>query len=127
MTLNADVWVKNPDFAYFTYNTLMTTLFYRGAVVGESSGPPGTAKARRTTRVNVTVGIITDRILLDPDFDLDFVSGLVNMSSHTLVGGRMKLFCVIDKKLTVRMSCNMTFNITSRAIQQHDCKRKVKL
>ncbi|KAL3622169.1 hypothetical protein CASFOL_033580 [Castilleja foliolosa] len=127
MTLNANVWVKNPSFAYFTYNTLVTTLLYRGGVVGESRGAPGKAKARRTTRVNVTVDIMTDRILLDPNFDVDLFTGLVNMSSYTRVGGRMKLFVVIDKKLTVWMRCNMTFNITSRAIQHHKCKRKVKL
>ncbi|KAI3444482.1 hypothetical protein Pfo_001147 [Paulownia fortunei] len=125
-TLNADVWVKNPNFASFKYGNMTTTLFYRGAVIGEARGPPGRAKARRTTRVNVTVDIITDRILSQPDLDSDLFSGLVNMSSYTRVGGRLSMF-IIKKQMTVKMNCNITINITSRAIQQHKCKRKVKI
>ncbi|KAG6434301.1 hypothetical protein SASPL_105926 [Salvia splendens] len=36
VTLIADVWVKNPNFASIEYGNVTTTLFYRGVAVGES-------------------------------------------------------------------------------------------
>ncbi|KAK6142778.1 hypothetical protein DH2020_023126 [Rehmannia glutinosa] len=117
---------KNPNYASFRYQNTTTTLYYRGAVIGEARGPPGRAKARRTMRMNVTVDVITDRVLNQPDLGSDINSGLITMSSYTVVGGRVKIF-VVKKHVTVRMNCSMTVNITSRAIQQQKCKRKVKL
>lgn len=126
MTLTADVSVKNPNFASFKYQNTTTTLSYRGAVIGEARGPPGRAKARRTMRMNVTVDVITDRILAQPELGSDYNSGLLTMNSYTVVGGRVKIL-IIKKHVTVRMNCSLTINITSQAIQQQKCKRKVKL
>ncbi|KAI3449221.1 hypothetical protein Pfo_005886 [Paulownia fortunei] len=126
MTLNADVSVKNPNFASFKYQNTTTTLFYHGAVIGEARGPPGSARARRTMRMNITVDVITDRILSQPDLGADYSSGLLTMSSYTQVGGRVKML-IIKKHVTVRMNCTMTINITSQAIQKQKCRRKVKL
>ncbi|KAL8028161.1 hypothetical protein ABFS82_14G138800 [Erythranthe guttata] len=126
MTLNADVSVKNPNHASFRYMNTTTTLYYRGAVIGEARGPPGSARARRTMRMNVTVEVITDRVLSNPDLGTDINTGLLTMSTYTVVGGRVKML-MIKKHLTVRMNCSMTINITSQAIQEQKCKRKVKL
>ncbi|KAK6142757.1 hypothetical protein DH2020_023105 [Rehmannia glutinosa] len=124
--LNADVSVEKPQYASFRYQNTTTTLYYRGAVIRGGAWSPGRAKARRTMRMNVTVDVITDRVLNQPDLGSDINSGLITMSSYTVVGGRVKIF-VVKKHVTVRMNCSMTVNITSRAIQQQKCKRKVKL
>ncbi|XP_073146763.1 late embryogenesis abundant protein At1g64065 [Henckelia pumila] len=126
ITLTADVSVKNSNFASFKYQNTTTTLFYRGVVIGDAHGPPGKAKARRTMRMNVTVDVITDRILQHPNLSSDYSSGLLTIGSYTSVGGRVKMF-FIKKHVTVRMNCSMTVNVTSQAIQQQKCKRKVKL
>ncbi|KAL2251780.1 UNVERIFIED_CONTAM: hypothetical protein Sindi_2300300 [Sesamum indicum] len=126
MTLNADVSVKNPNYASFKYQNTTTALFYRGTEIGEARGPPGRAKARRTMRMNITVDVMTDRILSQPDLSSDINSGLIAISSYTRVGGRVKMF-IIKKHVTVTMNCTITINATSQAIQQQKCKRKVKL
>ncbi|KAG8363293.1 hypothetical protein BUALT_Bualt19G0007200 [Buddleja alternifolia] len=123
ITLNADVSVKNPNFASFRYRNTTTAIFYRGAVIGEARGPPGRAKARRTMRMNITVDVMTDRVLSQPDFGSDLGSGLLPLSSYTQVGGRVKIL-IVRKHLTVRMNCSVTVNITSRTIQQQRCRRK---
>ncbi|PIN13679.1 hypothetical protein CDL12_13700 [Handroanthus impetiginosus] len=125
MSIIADVSVKNPNFASFKYKNTTTTLFYRGTVIGDAHGPPGSARARRTMRMNVTVDIITDRLLTQPNLSSDINSGLLTISSYTRVGGKVKI--IFKKHVTVTMNCSMTVNITSRAIQQQKCKRKVKL
>ncbi|KAL0339465.1 UNVERIFIED_CONTAM: hypothetical protein Sangu_1468600 [Sesamum angustifolium] len=126
MTLNADVSVKNPNYASFKYQNTTTALFYRGSEIGEARGPPGRARARRTMRMNITVDVMTDRVLSQPDLRSDVNSGLIAISSYTRVGGRVKML-IIKKHVTVTMNCTITINATSQAIQQQKCKRKVKL
>ncbi|KAK4415893.1 hypothetical protein Salat_2696700 [Sesamum alatum] len=126
MTLNAHVSVKNPNYASFKYQNTTTALYYRGTVIGEARVPPGRARARRTMRMNVTVDVMTDRILSQPHLSSDINSGLVAISSYTRVGGRVKMF-IIKKHVTVTMNCTITINATSQAIHQHKCKLKVKL
>lgn len=127
ITLTADVSVKNPNYASMEYGNTSTKLMYHGAVVGEARGPPGTTKARRTARMNITVDIMTDRIMADPSLGEDMSRGLVTMSSYTKVVGKVKFMKVIEKHLVVKMNCSVSLNVSSRQIQHQECKRKVKL
>ncbi|XP_015888819.3 uncharacterized protein LOC107423719 [Ziziphus jujuba] len=127
ITINADVSVKNPNVASFKYTNTTTTLFYHGTVVGEARGPPGKSKARRTMRMNITVDIITDRMLSNPNLMSDVGSGLLSMNSYSSISGRIKILDIIKKHVVVKMNCSMTVNISSQAIQDQKCKRKVKL
>ncbi|KDP28555.1 hypothetical protein JCGZ_14326 [Jatropha curcas] len=127
ISLIADVSVKNPNIASFKYNNTSTALFYYGELVGEARGPPGRAKARRTMRMNVTVEIITDKLISNPNLNTEAGSGLLTMSSYSKIPGRVKLFHIIKKHATVKMNCTITVNISSQAIQTQKCKRKVDL
>ncbi|MCD7456239.1 hypothetical protein HAX54_030952 [Datura stramonium] len=127
MTIRADVSVKNPNYASFRYANTTTTISYRGTVVGEARGPPGKSKARRTMRMNVTIDIITDKIVSHPGLQDDISTGLLAMNSFTSVGGRIKLLNMIKKHVVVKMNCTITVNITSQAIQDQKCTKKVKL
>lgn len=126
MSLTADVSVKNPNYASFRYPNTTTSLFYRGALIGEARGPPGNARARRTLRMNVTVDVVADRVLALPDVGSDLNSGAVTISSYTEIEGRVKIW-MVKKHATVRMNCSLTINMTSQAITEQKCKRKVKL
>lgn len=125
MSLTADVSVKNPNVASFKYTNTTTTLYFHGTVVGEARGPPGQAKARRTVKMNITVDIITDQILSNPNLSSDLESGLLSMSSYSKVGGRVNILKIIKKHVTVKMNCTFTANITSQEILGQKCKRKV--
>ncbi|XVF22468.1 hypothetical protein REPUB_Repub12eG0175400 [Reevesia pubescens] len=125
ISLIADVSVKNPNIASFRYRNTTTTLYYYGTVVGDARGPPGRAKARRTMRMNMTVDIITDRILASPNLIADVSSGTLTMNSYSRIGGRVNMLNILKKHVTVKMNCSMTVNISSRAIQEQKCKRKV--
>ncbi|KAF8380147.1 hypothetical protein HHK36_027630 [Tetracentron sinense] len=127
MTLTADVSVKNPNVASFKFSNTTTTLYYRGTVVGEARNPPGKAKARRTLRMNITVEIIPDRLMNNPNLKSDVDSKILTMSSYTRIGGRVKIMKIIKKHVIVKMNCTISVNITSQAIQEQKCKRSVKL
>lgn len=123
----ADVSVKNPNIASFKYSNTTTTLFYYGTLAGEARGPPGKAKARRTTRMNVSVDMITDRLMSNPNLSVEVGSGVLSLTSYSRVPGRIKILKIIRRHVTVKMNCSVTFNISSLAIQSTKCKRKVDL
>ncbi|XP_049411621.1 uncharacterized protein LOC125874666 [Solanum stenotomum] len=127
MTIKADVSVKNPNYSSFRYSNTTTTISYRDTVVGEARGPPGKSKARKTVRMNVTIDIITDKIVSHPGLQDDISSGLLTMNSYTSVGGRVKLLNMIKEYVVVKMNCSITVNITSQSIQDQKCTKKVKL
>ena len=127
ISLIADVSVKNPNIASFKYKNTTTTLYYYGTVVGDARGSAGSAKARRTMRMNISVDIITDRLLASPNLVADVNSGTLTMSSYSRIGGRVNMLNIIKRHVTVKMNCSMTVNISSQAIQQQKCKRKVDL
>lgn len=95
--------------------------------MGEARGPPGRAKARRTLRMNVTIDVITARVISSPDFVTDLGSGLLTMSSFSRVPGQVKILNLIKRHVVVKMNCTTTFNISTQAIKEQSCKRKVKL
>ncbi|KAL5792322.1 hypothetical protein ACOSP7_000916 [Xanthoceras sorbifolium] len=125
MSLIADVSVKNPNVASFKYRNTTTNLYYRSMLVGEARGPPGRARARRTLRMNITVDVITDRLLSNPNLTTDAASGLLNMDSYSRIGGRVNILNIFKRHVTVRMNCSLTINISSQAIEEQKCKRKV--
>ncbi|RZC01685.1 hypothetical protein D0Y65_017065 [Glycine soja] len=113
--------------ASFRYANTTTSLYYHGVLVEEARGPPGRAKARRTLRMNVTIDVIMDRVVSSPDFATDLGSGLLTMSSFSRVSGQVKILNLIKRHVVVKMNCTTTFNISTQAIKEQSCKRKVKL
>ncbi|CAI9279116.1 unnamed protein product [Lactuca saligna] len=109
------------------YKNTTTNLYYRGMVIGVARGLPGQSKARRTTRMNITMDIMVDRLLENPNLQSDIGTGLLNMSNYTIVGGRVKLLTIIKKHVIVSMNCTMRVNIINRAIEDQNCKKKVKI
>ena len=75
LTVVADVSVKNPNAASLRYGATETSVYYRARQVGEATGPPGTAPARRTVRMNVTVDVAVGALLGDPAFLGDVAAG----------------------------------------------------
>ncbi|OAY62231.1 uncharacterized protein LOC110615053 [Manihot esculenta] len=127
MSMIVDVSVKNPNIASFRYRNTTSGLYYNGELVGEARGPPGHAKARRTMRMNLTVDIITDELISNPNLNTEVSTGLLTMDSYSKIPGRVKLLKIIKKQVTVKMNCSITVNISTQAIQAQKCRNKVDL
>ncbi|PWA74531.1 late embryogenesis abundant (LEA) hydroxyproline-rich glycoprotein family [Artemisia annua] len=106
------------------FKNTTTSLYYHGAVIGAAQGPPGQSKARQTIRMNITLEIMVDGLLGNPNLQNDLGTGLLTMSSYTRVGGRVKMLTFIKKHVIVKMNCTMKVNIASRAIEDQTCIRK---
>ncbi|VVB13854.1 unnamed protein product [Arabis nemorensis] len=128
ISMIVDASVKNPNAASFRYSNTTTGIYYKGTVVGEARGPPGRARPHRTARMNMTVDIMMDRMLLNPDLAREVSgSGLVNVGSYTRVSGKVTIMGIVKKHVTVKMNCTMVVNVTGQAIQDVDCKNNIDL
>lgn len=125
-TINGDVSMKNRNFVSFRHQSTTSPIFYRGVVIGDALAPAGNLPARRTRRMNVTVNIIMDRVMEQPDFGSDVESGYAVMSWYARVRGRAK-FLFVKKHVTLKMNCTATVNITGLELAQYKCKPKFKL
>ncbi|KAL2517210.1 Late [Abeliophyllum distichum] len=127
LTVEADVSVKNPNVASFKFSNTTTSLYYDGYVIGEARIPAGQAKARRTLDMNVSIDVMMDKLLVVPRLKSDLASGALPISSYTKISGKVKIIHIIRKHVVVKLNCTMTVNISSQAIQDQNCKRRISL
>ena len=127
MTLVVDLSVKNPNAVSFKFNNATTTVYYRGVLAAEARNPPGTAKARRTLRMNVTADVMADQLLSSTNsLVTDVVRGQIPMDTSTIISGRVKILFV-KKQVGINMNCSMKVNTSSLTVDDLSCQRKVKL
>ncbi|KAG1335122.1 putative Late embryogenesis abundant protein [Cocos nucifera] len=125
MTVVADVSVKNPNAASFRFGESATALYYRAREMGVAYGPPGTAAAHKTFRINVTVDVMTDRLLSDPNVMGDLAAGKLDVTTSTKVGGRVKIFLIIKRHVDVMMNCSITLAASNQSILAQTCNQRV--
>ncbi|THU57405.1 hypothetical protein C4D60_Mb03t03180 [Musa balbisiana] len=127
MTVVADVSVKNPNAASVRFGASTTAIYYRAREMGVAYGPPGTARARRTFRINVTVDVIADRILGDANLFDDLAAGSIAVTTATKVGGRVRVLGVFKHHVDVMMNCSITMAVANQSIVGQNCNQKVRL
>ncbi|KAK4365437.1 hypothetical protein RND71_016795 [Anisodus tanguticus] len=127
LTVSADVSVKNRNSASFKFNEATTSLFYDDVVIGEALTPPGTAKARRTLRMNVTAEIMVEKILSIPRLGSDLKSGELPVSTYTRINGRINILNIMKKNAEIKLNCIMMVDLKYQYVRDIDCKRIVSL
>lgn len=127
LTVMADVSVKNPNAASLRYGATETSVYYRARQVGEALGPPGTAPARRTVRLNVTVDVAVGALLGDPAFLEDVVAaGAVAVATATRVRGRVAVLGgLVHRRVVLEMNCTATVAVADMSISDQRCLQHV--
>jgi hypothetical protein len=127
LTVVADVSVKNPNAASLRYGASETSVYYRARQVGEALGPPGTAPARRTVRMNVTVDVAVGALLGDPAFLEDVVAaGAVAVATATRVRGRVAVLGgLVHRRVVLEMNCTATVAVADMSISDQRCLQHV--
>ncbi|GLJ45226.1 hypothetical protein SUGI_0951870 [Cryptomeria japonica] len=129
LTLTADTSIKNTNkAASFKHGNSTTLILYRGKTVGQALIPPGTLKADRTARMNVSVTVFVDAVLSSAsEFIRDGISGSLNMTTRTEISGRANVLHLIKKHVTVIALCDITVDVSSRSSEVLQCKKSYKL
>ncbi|CAD6251176.1 unnamed protein product [Miscanthus lutarioriparius] len=127
LTVVVDVSVKNPNAASLQYGATETSVYYRARQVGEALGPPGTAPARRTVRLNVTVDVAVGALLGDPAFLEDVVAaGAVAVATATRVRGRVAVLGgLVHRRVVLEMNCTATVAVADMSISDQRCLQHV--
>ena len=124
MKLNAQVTVKNTNFGHFKFKNSTFMISYQGNPVGEATIVKARARAQSTMKFNVTVSVSSNNKISgnSPQLSSDIDSGIINLSSHAKLEGKIHLFKIFKKKKSAEMNCTMDVNTSSRQIQNLTCK-----
>ncbi|XP_047056778.1 uncharacterized protein LOC124663073 [Lolium rigidum] len=112
-TLSADVSIKNPNVASFSYGRSETGFYYGGETVGVAYAPDGEVGAGRTVRMNVTLDALADRISRNVGF-ADLVFGReYDLTSYTEISGRVSVLGIYKRDLHIKVNCSITLEVSS--------------
>ncbi|KAJ3671039.1 hypothetical protein LUZ60_008465 [Juncus effusus] len=113
LTLISEISIKNPNIMSFKFNQSVTKFYSDKEMVGLAYAPAGEAAARNTARMNVTVDVLADRIILDTNITNNILfNGELDLRSYTSVSGRVNVIGLYKKDLKVGLSCNTTLHVS---------------
>ncbi|KAG2709775.1 hypothetical protein I3760_05G257000 [Carya illinoinensis] len=123
MKLTALVTVKNTNFGHFKFDDSTATVSYNGAQVAEGPILKARAKARSTKKFNVTVPVSSSNLSTNSgSLVSDINLGILPLSSHAKLNGKIHLFKIFKKKKSAEMSCTMEVDTKKNVIQKLTCK-----
>ncbi|XP_010261403.1 PREDICTED: late embryogenesis abundant protein At1g64065 [Nelumbo nucifera] len=121
MKLIGEVAVKNKNFGHFKFDNSTVTVSYQGTTVGQALVPKARAKARKTTRMNVTMEVNSEQLSGNSNLRNDIDSGTLILDSYAKLSGKVHLMKVMKKRKTAEMNCTITLNFGSKSIQGWNC------
>ncbi|XP_020573396.1 uncharacterized protein LOC110019877 [Phalaenopsis equestris] len=125
-TLTADISIKNPNAAAFMFRNSTTDFYYAGEVVGVAYAPAGKVRPRRTLRMNVTVDVLADRVVMDTNATgVVLGEGAVNITSFTDVSGRVDLLGIYKRDLDILLNCSFTLGVFENRLINRVCQGNV--
>ncbi|KAG1367736.1 putative Late embryogenesis abundant protein [Cocos nucifera] len=117
-TLTADISIKNPNVASFKFDNSTTEFYYHEVTVGVAYAPDGKVSAHRTVRMNVTVDVLVDQVVMRTNGTLGLITGTeLNLTSHTDLNGRVNVLGIYKRDIYVKMNCSMNLEISASSQQ----------
>lgn len=126
ITVSADISIKNPNAVSFKFKAATASLIYSDRFIAEAQLPRGSARARRTFRMNVNITVMVEKLVGIPRLTSDLIAGELPVSMLTNINGKVNLG-VIKKSVGIRMNCNMVVDLQRQDVKNIDCERKVSL
>ncbi|KAF8413665.1 hypothetical protein HHK36_001657 [Tetracentron sinense] len=121
-TLIGQMTVKNKNFGHYTFDNSRVTVSYGGNTVGETQKAKGCAKARNTRKMNITMEVSSEKLWSNSNLSNDVSSGMLIVSSHAELSGKVQLMKIMKKRKTAEMNCIMKVYLTSQAIEDLNCE-----
>lgn len=114
--------VKNTNFGQFKYSNSTVTILYGGQAIGSALVPSQKAKLRSTRRTDITISISSDKLSGNTTLASDFGSGVFNLTSECTLKGKVELLKIMKKNKSGKMSCTMSLNLSTKTVQNLNCK-----
>ncbi|XAR70245.1 hypothetical protein NMG60_11027033 [Bertholletia excelsa] len=122
MKLTGQVRVKNTNFGHYKFDDGIATITYEGTKVGQFIIPERRLRARTTKSIEFIVDLSFAGISNSSRLEGDLRSGVLNLSSQAKLNGKVQLMKVIKKKKRGEMSCTMAVNLSTKQVQDVNCK-----
>nr|AKC88473.1 putative LEA-1 protein [Rosa chinensis] len=114
--------VKNTNFGHFKYPNSTVSILYDGQVIGSADVPSQKAKARSTRRTDITISISSDKLTGTTNLTSAINAGVVNLTSESTLKGKVEIMKIIKKNKSGKMSCTMSLNLSTKAVENLMCK-----
>ncbi|XWS38295.1 hypothetical protein CRYUN_Cryun19dG0119500 [Craigia yunnanensis] len=118
----AQVTVKNTNFGHYRFDNSTLRFLYDGVIVGEAIIPEARARARSTKRLDVTVEVNSRVLTSTIGLDSELSSNVLTLNSQAKLKGKVELMKVMKTKKSPEMNCTLTFNVSTRNLQDLKCK-----
>ncbi|KAA8517604.1 hypothetical protein F0562_015078 [Nyssa sinensis] len=127
VTLDVKLSVKNPNNVGFKYVNSSAFVRYRGEVVGEAPIPAGEISAGGTLPLNLTLTVMADRLLSNPNLYTDVISGTLPLSTYTRISGKVSILKLFKIHVVSYTTCDLNINVSSRTVDNQTCQYKTKV
>ncbi|CAK8542198.1 unnamed protein product [Lathyrus sativus] len=124
VTLDVSVSVKNPNVYALKYYNGMAQLNYRGQQIGEAPILCGEISARQTTRVNVTLTLMADRVLSSTQIFSDASANILPLNTFVRISGEVNILGLFKFHGNSTSSCNFNVLISDKKIKNNVCEYK---
>lgn len=125
VSLDANITVYNPNRVGFKYVNSSAVLRYRGDDVGEVPIPAGEIGARDTRNMELTLALMTDRLIFDPDFYKEAISGTIHFETFVRMPGKVRV--VFDFHVVSYATCDLEIHLSTRMVFNQTCHYKIKV
>ncbi|KAI4371128.1 hypothetical protein MLD38_019395 [Melastoma candidum] len=123
--LGVTVTVDNHNYGSFKYENGTTYIKYRETVVAEALIEGDTLPARAKHNISTTVNLSADKLVLNRDFLMDYNSGWLNVTSTTMLHGRVKVLKLFKMKATTYSNCDTSIDLKNQTSVSF-CNHKIK-
>ncbi|KAG9145150.1 hypothetical protein Leryth_008941 [Lithospermum erythrorhizon] len=122
MRILTKVSIQNPNFGRFKYEDTKLDVLYHGMVIGDVIIPKGRVTAKKTKHIDLVVEINADRLSgRYSGLSKDINSGVVKLSGHVKLSGKVYLIMIFKRKKSGEMNCSWEVNLSRKSIQNLSC------
>uniref|UniRef100_A0A7N0U9G3 Late embryogenesis abundant protein LEA-2 subgroup domain-containing protein n=1 Tax=Kalanchoe fedtschenkoi TaxID=63787 RepID=A0A7N0U9G3_KALFE len=126
VTIRIDLNLKNPNVVGMKYKNTTALIYYRDELVGEVPIPQGKIGAHDTKRMNVTLLVLADRLVSNPNTYNDVVvARSIGFTTVTRISGKVKILNMFSISVSATSTCVTVIDIANQAVSSSACKTKM--
>ncbi|XP_073015356.1 late embryogenesis abundant protein At1g64065-like [Primulina eburnea] len=119
--MNVELRVKNSNFGRFQYKATTVYFSYRATSIGEALVSESHAKWKSKKKFVVDVDLDFAGAQSDPQLVSDLADGVVPISSHAELRGKVELLFVLKKRKSTYINCSMEILTGSQQLGNIAC------
>lgn len=125
VSLGLVVTIKNPNYGSFKYKNGTASVYYHEEDIAAVQMEDGEIPARGTKDISTSVLVIADKLILNPSFLADLLTGCFNFTSSSTIPGKASLFKIMKIHATANADCNIFVCLNQTT--DYTCYSKMKI